>query len=113
MDFEPAYSTVDCVVGRRVESAHANSCCCVPKLSTCPSITGFPYRYVGVFYVGDMEKNPTEKTESVGRFLFWGATEKPSLTVAKTRKKMTKKDFIRFSVHNPGPTSQIPSRLWE
>ena len=113
MDFEPAYSTVDCVVGRRVESAHANSCCCVPKLSTCPSITGFPYRYVGVFYVGDMEKNPTEKTESVGRFRFWGATEKPTLTVAKTRKKMTKKDFIRFSVHNPGPTSQIPSRLWE
>ena len=78
MDHEPAYITVDWV-GRRVESAHANNstltlpllllllrccCCCVPKMSMCPSITRFPCRYVGVFYVGDI-KNVT-KNNRVG-----------------------------------------------
>ena len=47
-------------------------CCCgVPELSMCPSITGFPYRYVGVFDVADMKKT-TEKNRvgfSVSVFL--------------------------------------------
>ena len=90
MDYEPAYSTaystvVDCVVSRRVESAHANDstltlpllmlllrccCCCELKLSMCPSITGFSYRhiYVGVFNVGDMKEKTTEKNTSGFRF---------------------------------------------
>ena len=50
MDYAPANSTVDCVVGtRRVESAHANNSTltllllllCVPKLTMFPSITGY------------------------------------------------------------------------
>ena len=32
MDHEPAYSAVDCVVGKRVESAHANSTPTLPPL---------------------------------------------------------------------------------
>ena len=107
MDYESAYSTVDCVVGRRVESAHANNstltlllllllrccCCCVPKLSMRPSITAFPYRYVGVFYLRDVKIKTTEKN----RVGFSGSV---ILGNRKTVKPTEKKDF-RFSVHNP------------
>ena len=120
MDYEPAYSTVDFVVGLRVESAHANNsthtlllllrCCCycVPKLTMCPSITGFPYRYVGVFDVGDMKKT-TEKNRvgfSVSFFLGNRKTDfKKSVFCCEKsnkndQKKTTKKNDFRFSAHN-------------
>ena len=48
----------------------------------------------------------TEKNESVFRFRFFWATEKPTLksrfSVGKKREKPTEKNDFRFSVHNPG-----------
>ena len=76
-------------------------CCCVPKLSMCPSITRFPYRYVGVFYVGDMKK-PTDKKRVGFRFRFYWATVETTL---KSCLKTTEKNDFRFSVHNPGTGS--------
>ena len=95
MDYEPAYGTVDCVAGI-VESAQGNNStfplplllllrCCVPKLSMCPSITGFPSMYVGIFYVGDMNiyiciyKKTTEKNGVRFAVSFFGGNKKTTL----------------------------------
>ena len=80
-------------------------CCCVPKLSMCPSITAFPYRYIGVFYDGDMKKKTTEKNRvgfSVSFFLGNRKTDfKKSVFGCEKPKKTTEKTDVRFSVHNP------------
>ena len=56
-------------------------------------MTGFQYRHVGVVGVGDGKRNDRKKNESVFRFRFFWATEKPTLksrfSVGKNREKTT------------------------
>ena len=111
MDYEPAYSTVDCVVGL-VESAHADHStfplplpplllrCCVPKLFMCPSITGFQCIYVGIFYAGDMNRKTDRKNGvSFSVSLFWGNEETTSKRRFRLRKNENKRPKNRLD-HN-------------
>ena len=82
-------------------------CCCVPnhRFIMCPSITGFPYRYVGAFYDGDMKKT-TEKNGSVCWFRFFWATENPTL---KSRFSVAKKK--RRSVFGSQPVTLVQTAV--
>ena len=92
------------------------ACCCLGGLEDCPYITGFQYRHVAVIGVGNREKqNRPKKNESVLRFRFLGATEKPTLksrfSVGKKRGKPTEKNEFRFSVHKMHFSKQAPSPI--
>ena len=118
MDYEPAYSTVDC---RRVESAHAiNSTLTLPLLLLrVEAVHVFIHNGVSMhicrrFLRRGYEKKTTENTESFFLFRFFWATEKPTLksrfSVAKNRKKTTKKTTIGFRFTALIPTNHGPSK---
>ena len=127
MDYESAFSTVDCVVGRRVQSAHANnSTLTLPLLLLlCAEAVhvsihnGVSIQICRCFWLrrGHLKKKRPKKTESVFRFRFFGVTEKPTLksrfSVAKNRKKNDQKNDFRFSVDNPEYSSTRQMlRIW-
>ena len=89
----PSYQFLYLVYKRTLYRCRA-ACCC---------LRGFQYRYVSVIGVVDREKKRPKKTESVFRFRFFWATEKPTLKsrfpVGKNREKTTEKNDFRFSVH--------------
>ena len=103
IDYEPAYSTVDCLVGSRVESAHANnSTLTLPLLLLCAEAVhvsihnGVSIQICRCFLRrGHGKKATGKKTESVFRIRFFWAIEKPTLksrfSVAKNRKKNDRK----------------------
>ena len=79
-------------------------------------MTGLQYRYFGIIIgVGDSGKTKRpKKTESLFRFRFFWATEKPTsksrFSVGKNRESPTDKNDIRFSVNNPGDIISSPKK---
>ena len=107
MDYEPAYSTVDCVVGRRSvcprqqQHPYAAAAAAAAALLCAEAVHVSIHNGVSIQICrcflrrGHGKKATGKKTESVFRIRFFWAIEKPTLksrfSVAKNRKKNDRK----------------------